>query len=108
MAGKKYAHHIVTEFKRGLALPEFRGGAKFDGTSTSRSHFMMYLGEQVVKGSPYLEAVWLWPGAADPKGGFPQHVHEHDESMVSSGRTRKTSTTLGGRSSSGWRTRNTC
>jgi hypothetical protein len=96
MAGKKYAHHIVTEFKRGLALPEFRGGAKFDGTSTSRSHFMMYLGEQVVKGSPYLEAVWLWPGAADPKGGFPQHVHEHDESIGFFGTDTKNVYDLGG------------
>ena len=81
MAGRKYAHHIVTEFKPGLDLPDFRGGANFKGTSTSRSHFMMWLGERVVKGSPYMEAVWLWPRAADPKGGFPQHVHQHDESI---------------------------
>jgi len=31
------------------------------------------------KGSPYTEAVWLWPAAAGPNGGFPQHVHDHDE-----------------------------
>ncbi|HJX13570.1 MAG TPA: hypothetical protein VJ377_08600 [Dehalococcoidales bacterium] len=76
MAGRKYEKHIVTKFAPGLALPEFRGKP---GEPTERSHFMMWLGDGVVKGSPYVEAVWLWPAAADPKGGFPQHVHGHDE-----------------------------
>jgi hypothetical protein len=76
MAGRKYEKHIVTEFAPGLDLPEFRGKP---GEPTERSHFMMWLGDKVVKGSPYVEAVWLWPEATDPKGGFPQHVHGHDE-----------------------------
>jgi len=42
---------------------------------------MMWLGDGVIKGSPYVEAVWLWKGAADPSGGFPQHVHDHDETL---------------------------
>ena len=76
MAGRKYEKHIITRFAPGLDLPEWRGKP---GEPTERAHFMMWLGDQVVKGSPYVEAVWLWTGAADPKGGFPQHVHEHDE-----------------------------
>jgi len=76
MAGRKYEKHIVTGFAPGLDLPEWRGKP---GEPTERSHFMMWLGDKVVKGSPYVEAVWLWPAAADPKGGFPQHVHGHDE-----------------------------
>ena len=76
MAENRYQMHIVTEFAPGLDLPEFRGKP---GQPTARSHFMMWLGDGVVKGSPYTEAVWLWPAAADPKGGFPQHVHDHDE-----------------------------
>ena len=76
MAGRKYEKHIVTSFAPGLDLPEFRGKP---GQPTERSHFMMWLGDKVVKGSPYVEAVWLWPAATDPKGGFPQHVHASDE-----------------------------
>ena len=76
MAGRKYEKHIITRFAPGLDLPEWRGKP---GEPTERSHFMIWLGDQVVKGSPYVEAVWLWTAAADPKGGFPQHVHEHDE-----------------------------
>ena len=76
MAGRKYEKHIITEFKPGLELPEFRGKP---GVPSKRSHFMMWLGDGVIKGTPYVEAVWLWKGAADPSGGFPQHVHDHDE-----------------------------
>jgi hypothetical protein len=76
MAENKYQKHIVTDFAPGLDLPEFRGRP---GKPSERSHFMMWLGDGVIKGSPYTEAVWLWPAAADPKGGFPQHVHDHDE-----------------------------
>jgi hypothetical protein len=78
MAGRKYENHIITEFKPGLELPEFRGKP---GVPSKRSHFMMWLGDGVIKGSPYVEAVWLWKGAADPSGGFPQHVHDHDETL---------------------------
>jgi hypothetical protein len=78
MAGLKYEKHIITEFKPGLELPEFRGKP---GVPSKRSNFMMWLGDGVIKGSPYVEAVWLWKGAADPSGGFPQHVHDHDETL---------------------------
>lgn len=76
MEERKYEKHIVTSFAPGLDLPEFRGKP---GEPTERSHFMMWLGDAVVKGSPYTEAVWLWPAAARPEGGFPRHVHDHDE-----------------------------
>jgi len=76
MAGRKYEKYIITEFKPGLELPEFRGKP---GVPSERSNFMMWLGDQIIKGSPYVEAVWLWKGAADPSGGFPQHVHNYDE-----------------------------
>ncbi len=78
MANNKYEHHIIKDFKPGLELPEFRGKP---GTPSSRSHLMMWLGNKVIQGSPYVEAVWLWPGAADPNKGFPQHVHDHDETV---------------------------
>jgi hypothetical protein len=78
MAGGKYKKYIITEFKPGLELPEFRGKP---GVPSKRSHFMMWLGDGIIKGSPYVEAVWLWKGAADPSGGFPQHVHEYDETL---------------------------
>ena len=76
MAEKKYEKHIITDFKPGLKLPPFRGEP---GVPNKFANFMMWLGDKVVKGSPYVEAVWLWPAAANPKGGFPQHVHEHNE-----------------------------
>jgi hypothetical protein len=76
MAKRKYENHIITEFKPGLELPEFRGKP---GVPNSRTDFMMWLGDGVIKGSPYVEAVWLWKDAADPAGGFPQHVHNYDE-----------------------------
>jgi hypothetical protein len=76
MAREKYEKYIITEFKPGLELPEFRGKP---GAPSERSNFMMWLGNQIIKGSPYVEAVWLWKGAADPSGGFPQHVHDYDE-----------------------------
>jgi hypothetical protein len=76
MTENKYEKHIVTDFRPGLDLPAFRGKP---GEPNERSHLMMWLGEGSVPGSPYTEAVWLWPKAADPKGGFPQHVHDYDE-----------------------------
>jgi hypothetical protein len=92
MAERKFQDNIVTEFKPGLELPQFRGKP---GVPTERSHFMMWLGEKVIKGSPYIEAVWLFPKAADPKGGFPQHVHEHDESIGFFGSDTKNDLDLG-------------
>jgi hypothetical protein len=76
MAAKKYEKHIITEFKSGLKLPEFRGTP---GTPSKRSNFMMWLGDGIIKGSPYVEAVWLWPRADTT--GFPQHVHDYDETI---------------------------
>jgi hypothetical protein len=76
MAKRKYENHIITEFKPGLELPAFRGKP---GEPNERANFMMWLGDGVIKGSPYVEAVWLWEKAANPNAGFPQHVHEHDE-----------------------------
>src|SRR4030042_2924482 len=76
MGGKKYENLIITEVKPGLELPEFRGKP---GVLSKRSNFMMWLGDGIIKGSPYVEAVWLWKGAADPTGGFPPHVHDHEE-----------------------------
>lgn len=76
MTGRKYEKYIITDFKPGLELPEFRGKP---GVPSERSNFMMWLGDQIIEGSPYVEAVWLWKGAADPSGGFPQHVHNYDE-----------------------------
>jgi hypothetical protein len=93
MAGRKYEKHIVTSFAPGLDLPEWRGKP---GEPTERSHFMMWLGDKVVKGSPYVEAVWLWPKATNPKGGFPQHVHEYDETIGFFGTDTKNVLDLGG------------
>jgi hypothetical protein len=93
MADKKYEKNIVTDFRPGLDLPEFRGKP---GKPTERSHFMMWLGDKVVAGSPYVEAVWLWEGAADPDGGFPAHVHEHDEVLGFFGSDTKNVLDLGG------------
>lgn len=78
MANRRYENYIVTEFKPGLELPDFRRKTR-PGEPSERSHFMMWLGKEIIKGSPYVEAVWLWEGATDPTGGFPQHVHDHDE-----------------------------
>ena len=57
---------------------------------------MMWLGEKVIMGSPYIEAVWLYPKIADPEGGFPQHVHEHAESIGFFGTDTKDVLDLGG------------
>lgn len=105
MAERKYEKHIITEFKPGLELPAFRGKP---GVPNERSNFMMWLGEAVIKGSPYVEAVWLWPGAADPKGGFPQHAHEHSEIIGFFSSDTGNVYNLGERSSSGSKMKNTC
>jgi len=93
MAEKKYEKHIITDFKPGLKLPEFRGEP---GVPNDRANFMMWLGDGVIKGSPYVEAVWLWQGAADPEGGFPQHVHDYDEVLGFFGVDTKNVYDLGG------------
>jgi hypothetical protein len=78
MAANQYAQHIITDFKPGLELPEFRGKP---GIPNDRSNLMLWLGNKVIQGSPYVEAVWLWPQAASSGSGFPQHVHDHDETI---------------------------
>lgn len=78
MSDRRYENHIITEFKTGLELPDFRKKTK-PGEPSERSHFMMWLGKEIIKGSPYVEAVWLWKGATDPTGGYPQHTHDYDE-----------------------------
>ena len=93
MKEKKYEKNIITDFKPGLDLPEFRGKP---GKPTERSHLMMWLGDKVIKGSPYVEAVWLWEGAADPKGGFPAHVHDYDEVLGFIGTDTKNVQDMGG------------
>src|SRR4030067_1678416 len=93
MVKRKYEKHIVTEFKPGLELPAFRGKP---GVPNDKSNCMMWLGDGVIKGSPYTEAVWLWPAAADPGGGFPQHVHEHHEIIGFFGTDTKNVYDLGG------------
>jgi hypothetical protein len=93
MADRKYERHIITECKPGLELPAFRGRP---GVPNERSNLMMWLGDGVIKGSPYVEAVWLWPRAADPKGGFPQHAHEHNEIIGFFGNDTKNVNDLGG------------
>lgn len=93
MANRKNEKYIITECKPGLELPDFRGKP---GASSDRSHLMMWLGDGVIKGSPYTEAVWMWPGAADPKGGFPQHAHVHNEIIGFFGTDTKNVYDLGG------------
>ena len=93
MAERKYEKHIVTSFAPGLDLPEWRGKP---GEPTERAHFMMWLGDRVIQGSPYVEAVWLFPEATDPEGGFPQHVHEYDETIGFFGTDTKNVLDLGG------------
>lgn len=89
----KNEHLIITDFKPGLTLPEFRGKP---GVANETAHFMMWLGNKVIKGSPYVEAVWLYEKAANPEGGFPQHVHDHDETIGFFGTNRSNTLDLGG------------
>jgi len=93
MVERKYENQIITDFKPGLELPEFRGEP---GVPNQRSNFMMWMGDGIIKGSPYVEAVWLWEKAADPDGGFPAHVHDYDEILGFYGTDTKNVYDLGG------------
>ena len=87
----KHEHLIVTTFKDGLELPDFR---KKPPTGKPKASFMMWMGDQVVKGSPYVEAVWIWQ--REDTQGFPMHVHEFDETIGFFGTNHEDLYDLGG------------
>lgn len=70
----KYEKYILTDLKPGLELPQFRGTPL---KPSKKSKMLMWMGDILIKGSPYIECVWLWPRADN--AGFPAHVHDYDE-----------------------------
>ena len=65
MTESKYGKYIVTERRfdsRDAALPP---GVDPASVSDTKSHLkLLSLDDQVLKGSFYTEAVWMWPGGA--------------------------------------------
>jgi hypothetical protein len=71
MAETKYGKYIITELKPGLDIPEFRS------ESADRMTHVRWLGDDVIKGSPHMECVWIWKQADSP--GPAPHTHDFDE-----------------------------
>jgi hypothetical protein len=94
MAEKKYEKNIITGVPPGLEFPKYMGG---QGPPPDMAKFMMWMGDDVIKGSPYAEAVWFWPRAIEPgERGVPEHVHDYDEVLGFFGTKREDVYDLGG------------
>ena len=74
MAESKYGHHIITDLKPGLNVPDFRS------ESADRMTHFLWIGDEVVKGSLYMECVWIWR-ASEGQGPEP-HTHDFDEILA--------------------------
>jgi hypothetical protein len=71
MAGTKYGQYIITELKPGLKVPEFRT------ESAERMTHFLWLGDDLIKGSLYMECVWVWRKSDGP--GPAAHTHDYNE-----------------------------
>jgi hypothetical protein len=92
MAEKKYAKNIITTTKPNLAVPLFRG--KTDLTKVDWSTQFLYLDDEVLKGSNYVECIWLWK--PDTGAGAEPHVHDFNEVVGFCGTNFDDPTDLGG------------
>jgi hypothetical protein len=85
MSGSKYGRYIVNERRvdsRDAALPP--GVDPETVTNTPSHRKILSLDDQVLKGSMYTEAVWMWPGGDDvyPETAEPySHAHDYDETL---------------------------
>lgn len=71
MAKTKYGKYIITELKPGLKVPEFRS------ESADRMTHFLWLGDDLIKGSLYMECVWIWR-RSEGSGPAP-HTHDFNE-----------------------------
>ena len=74
MAETKYGQYIIDELKPGLKVPEFRS------ESADRMTHFLWLGDDLIKGSLYLECVWVWRKSDGP--GPAPHTHEYNEVLA--------------------------
>jgi len=85
MSDSKYSKYVITERRldsRDVALPP---GIEPASVTDTPSHLkIMSLDDVVLKGSPYCEVVWMWPGGSDvyPETAEPDsHAHDFDETL---------------------------
>ena len=71
MAETKYGQYIISELKPGLNVPEFRTEA-----ADRMTHFL-WIGDDLIKGSLYMECVWIWKKSDSP--GPEPHTHGFNE-----------------------------
>ena len=75
---KKHGNLIITKMKRNLRLPAFRPSGKPDPKRALR---MLWLDDEVLPDSNYVECVWIWPrdDQAQSQSAALPHTHDHDE-----------------------------
>ena len=88
MAETKYGQYIITELKPGLDVPEFRN------ESADRMTHFLWLGDDLIKGSLYIECVWIWR-KSDGEGP-PPHAHDFNEVLAFFGTNPEDIHDLGG------------
>ena len=88
MAETKYGQYIITELKPGLDVPEFRN------ESTDRMTHFLWLGDDLIKGSLYIECVWIWRKSEGE--GPPPHTHDFNEVLAFFGTNPEDIHDLGG------------
>jgi hypothetical protein len=86
MAESLHAKYVLTELKRDSRDAHLPPGLDPAVVSNTRSHRkMLSLDDTVLKGSFYVESVWIWPGEADvyPETAEPNsHAHDYDETIA--------------------------
>ncbi|HJX12926.1 MAG TPA: hypothetical protein VJ377_05295 [Dehalococcoidales bacterium] len=88
----KYGKYIITTTKPNLAVPAFRGQ---DLTKVDWSTQTLYLDNEVIKGSNYVECIWLWKADPSPEGASP-HTHDFNEVIGFCGTNFQDPSDLGG------------
>ncbi|HLA81743.1 MAG TPA: hypothetical protein VJP78_09045 [Thermoleophilia bacterium] len=85
MGESKYGKYVISERRfdsRDAALPP---GVDPESVTNTMSHRkILSLDDYVLKGSSYIEAVWMWPGGSDvyPEVAEPySHAHDYDETL---------------------------
>jgi hypothetical protein len=86
MAESTHAKYVLTELQRDsrdAGLPPGIDPAVISNTKSHRK--VLSLDDTVLKGSFYVESVWIWPGGPDvyPETAEPNaHAHEYDETIA--------------------------
>lgn len=100
MTQSKHAKYVLTELRRDSRDAGLPPGVDPSALSNTRSHRkMLSLDDTVLKGSFYVESVWIWPGTSGvyPETAEPKaHAHDYDETVAFFGTDFANPNELGG------------